>query len=183
MRSILKNKRGGYLDIFLFMIFALAIVVISVLFIYMGGEIKGKLHEKLDNKTEEGSSVNYTTLIDNNIGAVNRAYGSLYWISVFLILGMIVAIFIGSYLVTTKPVYFVPYIFIVGIAIIVSVGISNGYAQIIQDTTLASTFDGFVGANFLLLNLPIIITIVGFVGGIIMFIKMTRGQEYESGFY
>lgn len=183
MRSIIKDKKGGYLDIFLFMIFALIIVVISVLFVYMGGQIKDKLHLELDNKTEVGSNVNYSETIDASMGAVSNAYGSLYWISVFLILGMIIAIFMGSYLVTTKPVYFVPYIFVVGISIIVAVGISNGYAQIIENSTLSSTFDGFIGANFLLLNLPIIITIVGFVGGIIMFIKMTRGQEYEQGFY
>ena len=177
------DKRAGYLDIFLFMIMALIIVVISVIFIYMGGQVKEKLHLELDNRTEVGDAVNYSKVIDSSIGAVNNSYGSLYWISIFLMLGMIIAIFIGSYLVTTKPVYFAPYIFIIGIAIVVAVGISNGYHKIIQNPTLSSTFDGFVGANFILLNLPIIITIVGFVGGIIMFIKMTRGEQYESGFY
>src|SRR3990167_11336070 len=92
---LMKDKRGGYTDIFLFIILAVIIVFVSVIFVYMGNQFETKLHEKLDNKST--NVTNFTKLIDENIGAVNSAYGALYWISIFLILGMIVAIFIGSY--------------------------------------------------------------------------------------
>lgn len=177
MRKIVQDKRAGYTDIFIFMIVAVCIVFISGVFIYMGATVEDKLHESLDNRTSDSQYVNYTETIDENFGAINKAYASLYWISVFLIFGMIVAIFIGSYMVQTKPVFFVPYIFIMIIAIVVSAGLSNAYEDVTANATLSATFDGFLGANFLLLNLPVIVTIIGFAGGVIMFIRMQKGAE------
>lgn len=174
------NRHGGFTDLFLFMVVALIIVLISGVFIYMGGQVSDKLHEGLDGM-DIGGDLNVTEQIDDNFGAVNTAYGGLYWISIFLIVGMILSIFIGSYLVTTKPIFFLPYIFISLIAIVVSVGISNGYEQIIATPSLASTFAGFVGANYILAYLPIWIAVIGITGGIIMFVRM--GRQEEVGYY
>jgi len=84
-------------------------------------------------------------------------------------------------LVTTKPVFFIPYIFIVIIAIIVSVPLSNAYETLSNNAELSSTFTGFTASNFIMLNLPIWITIIGFTGGIIMFARMGRKEEYQYG--
>lgn len=177
------NKKGGMTDLFLFMIFAIVIIFICVIFIYLGGRVTTQVHEKMDNMTFGNEDVNYTRqVIDDSIGKVNQAYQSLYWISVFLIVGMVLSIFIGSYLVTTKPIFFVPYAFIVIIAIIISVGLSNAYEQVMLDPTLAPTFAGFVGANFIMLKLPIWVTVIGIVGGIIMFIRM-GSKENQMGVY
>jgi flagellar biosynthesis protein FliQ len=174
-RGLIKDKGGGYTDIFLFMVLALVIIFISVIFVYMGGKVQEQMHIALDNKTTPGNA-NFSKLIDESISPVNSAYGSLYWISILLILGMVVAIFMGSYLVTTKPVYFVPYIFIVIIAVVVSAGISNAYDMVRTNPTLASTFEGFVGANYIMLYLPIWIAVVGIIGGIIMYSRLNQGD-------
>ena len=167
---IFKNKMGGFVDLFLFMILAVAIVFICAIFIYISGVATTQIHATMDNMTF--GSANTTEVINETFGAVDRSYQALYWISWFLIGGMIISIFIGSYLVTTKPVFFIPYIFIVIIAIIVSVGISNAYEMVIADPTMSATFAGFVGANFIMLQLPIWIAIIGITGGIIMFVRM-----------
>lgn len=174
------NRHGGFTDLFLFIIISFAIVIISGVFIYMGLTVSDKLHETMDDM-DIGGDLNVSEQIDTNIGAVNTAYDGLYWISIFLIVGMAFSIFIGSYLVTTKPIFFVPYIFVVIIAIVVSVGISNGYELIIVDPTLASTFDGFIGANYILAHLPIWVAVIGITGGIIMFVRM--GRQEEVGYY
>jgi hypothetical protein len=179
---MIKGKRGGMADLFIFMIVAVVIIFISVIFIYMGGQVTEQVHATMDNMTI--GNANVSQVIDNSLGAVNRSYQSLYWISVFLIVGMVLSIFIGSYLVTTKPIFFVPYAIIVIIAIIVAVGISNAYEQVMADPTLASTFAGFVGANFIMLQLPIWITVIGLVGGIIMFVRMgSKESQMYGGFY
>jgi len=164
------NNRGGFTDLFIFIIFSLVIVFISGIFIFLGGRITSELHEKLDGQMY--GDRNATEVVNNSIGTLNNSYQALYWISIFLMVGMVISIFIGSYLVTTKPVFFIPYIFITIIAIIVSVGISNAYEQIISTPLLADTFAGFVGANFILLNFPIWITVIGIAGGVIMFVRM-----------
>jgi len=178
-----KDKRGGMTDLFIFMIFAFAIIVISGIFIYIGSTVTGEIHEKMD--TMQFGDANTSVVIDQSMGAVNNAYQSLYWIAVFLMVGMIISIFIGSYLVTTKPIFFIPYFFILIIAIIIAVGISNAYEQVIADPTLASTFAGFLGATFIMTKLPIWISIIGIVGGIIMFVRMgsKESELYGGGGY
>lgn len=173
------NKKGGFTDLFIFMIVAVCIVFISVIFLYLGGKAQAEVQEKIGGVMFGND--NSTDIIDNSLGAVNRAYQSLYWISVFLIVGMVISIFIGSYLVTTKPVFFIPYILIVIIAVIVSVGISNAYEQVMLDPTLASTFAGMVGANFIMLKLPIWISVIGITGGIIMFARMGSKENEQYG--
>ena len=173
------NKKAGYTDLFLFIIFAFIIVVFSGIFIYLGDVTKDRLHETMDPMATE--DVNNTAIIDDTYGAVPTSFQALYWISTFIIIGMILSIFIGSYLVTTKPVFFIPYIFVMIIAIVVSVGVSNAYEEIATNPTLASTFIEFTGANFILSNLPLWITIIGIIGAIIMFSRL--GSKEEQAYY
>jgi F0F1-type ATP synthase assembly protein I len=163
------------------MIFSFAILLICGIFIYLGGDITAEVHEKMD--TMQFGDANTSQVIDQTLGKVNQAYQSLYWISILLMVGMVLSIFIGSYLVTTKPIFFIPYIFIVIIAVIIAVGLSNAYEQVIADPTLASTFAGFLGANFIMLKLPIWISVIGIVGGVIMFVRMGSRENdiYGSG--
>jgi len=179
------NKKGGFTDIFLFMIFAFIIVLISVVWIFIGGEVEDQLHDTLgqmDFGNETKGTPNATQLIDNSVGKTNISFGALRWISVLLIIGMALSIFIGSYLVTTKPIFFIPYIFITIIAIVVSVPISNTYEILMTDPTLASTFAGFTATNFMILQLPMFVTIIGITGGIIMFTRMGKREEQYYGY-
>jgi len=172
------NKRGGFTDLFIFMIVALVVVLISVVFIYIGNQTHDQLQSSLgtmDLHDTQGN--NASQVITNTVGSTNTTFQALHWISVFLIAGMIISIFIGSYLVTTKPIFFIPYIFITLIAIVVSVPISNTYETLMSNATLSSTFAGFTGASWIMLNLPIWITIIGFGGGIIMFARMGKREE------
>lgn len=178
MRSLIKNKRGGFTDLFLFMIFSFVIILVCVLITYIGIQTEDQLQEslgKMDLHDTVGN--NASQVIDNTMGVTNTTFTALRWITVFLIGGMILSIFIGSYLVTTKPIFFIPYLFIVIIAIIVSVPMSNSYETLMNNPTLADTFTGFLGANWIMLNLPIWITIIGITGGIIMFSRMGREEE------
>lgn len=180
MKSLLKNKRGQFTDLFLFMIVGLVILFVSGIFIYIGLRVDEQFDISLTGQ-EIGNTVNYTEIKDATFGGVNIAYRSLYWISILLIVGMVISIFIGSYMLTTRPIFFVPYIFIVIIAIIVSVGISNAYQGVAENPELAETFAGFVGSNFIMFNLPLWIVVIGFVGGIIMFVRMKSQEALVGG--
>jgi flagellar biosynthesis protein FliQ len=147
----------------------------------MGVRVNEELDRSLTGR-EVGEGVNYTQIKDDTFGDVNIAFSSLYWLTTLMIVGMVISIFVGSYMVTTRPVFFVPYIFIVIIAVLVSVGISNAYQEVATNPTLASTFSGFVGSNFLMFNLPIWMTVIGFVGGIIMFVRMKSQEGTQYGY-
>jgi len=177
------NKRGGFSDLFIFLIFAFVIVLVSVLWVWMGGMVNDQLHTTMDGM-DLGDTVgnNASQVIENTIGVTNETFQALRWITTFLMVGMIISIFIGSYLVTTKPIFFIPYIFIVIIAIVVSVPISNSYEQLSLDPNLASTFASFSSTNWIMLNLPVWITIIGFAGGIIMFSRLGKKEEQFYGY-
>ena len=172
------NKRASFIDIFLFMIFAFILVVVIGLLLYVFGLAEDGLHEAMDNMTF--GDANTSQVITESVGATNISLSALYWLSVLIIFGMILGIFIGSYMVTTKPVFFIPYLFIWIITIIVSVPISNAYETLIATPEFASTYANFIGANFILNNLPMIVAIVGIVGAIIMFTRMGRKEEFGS---
>ena len=174
------NKKAGFTDLFLFIILAFVIVVILGALIYVFNETEDQLQDTLGSMTI--GDANVSEIIEESVGSANRSFSALYWLSVFIIFGMIIGIFIGSYMVTTKPIFFLPYLFIWIIAIIVSVPVSNAYETISADATLGSTYANFVGSNFILNFLPMIVAVIGMVGAIIMFTRMGRKEEY-GGIY
>ena len=178
------NKKGQFTDLFLFMIIAIIVLFVSGLFIYFGTQVNDQLEESFTGMTigDEPNGTNYTDIKDATFGQVDVAYSSLYWISILIIVAMILSIFIGSYMVTTRPIFFVPYIFIVIIAVIISAGISNAYQEVVATPELASTFAGFIGSNFIMFYLPIWITVIGFIGGIIMFVRMKSQEGLAYGY-
>jgi len=173
------NKKGGLTDLFLFMILGFILLVVSGIFLFIGHTMKEKLLESgVIEKTLEGTGENATQVIEMTMGKVVESYELLKWLTTVLIVGLMLSIFVTSYLVKVRPIFFVPYILLVIISIIVSVPLSNTYETLINHPTLASTFSGFVGGNFIWLNLPIWITVIGFGAGLIMFINVARsGRE------
>jgi len=172
----IKNRKG-FVDITLFIVATFVIVTILVSFKYMSSTVREKLTETaIEMDSERDYQSNITQLVDTHIGAVDQSFNSFVWISELLIIGMIIAMFIGSYLVNTRPVFFVPFMILMIVAIIISVGLSNGYEQMTA-TQLNVTASRFVGANWFMDNLPMVTTIVGFTGGIIMFTQMLKAQR------
>jgi len=161
----------------IFMIFAFIILITSGIFIYIGTITNAQLHTALDDSTAFQSTTNTSEVIEDTFGKVPTAFSSLYWISIVIIAGMIISIFVGSYLVTTKPIFLVPYIFTLVIAVIVSVGISNAYESLITTPELATTFAGFTASNYFMLYLPMWVTIIGFIGAIIMFSRIGSKED------
>jgi len=180
--TLIVEKKAQFTDLFIFMIMAFAILFISGIFIYMGLTVDNQLDDSFAELSND-RPINYTEVKDATFGYVNISYQALYWLSILMIVGMVLSIFFGSYLVTTRPIFFVPYIFIVIIAIVVSVGISNAYQEVAETPELASTFAGFLGANFIMYNLPMWIAIIGFTGGIIMFVRMKSQEALMTGGY
>lgn len=176
------NKVGGFTDLFIFMIVAFVLVLFSGVFIYITTQTYDQLEESLPKMDLVGDgNKNSTEVLADTLGVANASFQALHWISIFLIFGMIIAIFIGSYMVTTKPIFFIPYIFIVIIAVVVAVAISNAYEILYNDATLTSTFSEFVGASWIFAKFPIIVGIIGMAGGIIMFVRMGKREEQYYG--
>lgn len=170
LKQIHKDKKGGFTDIFLLIILSFAIVVICVIMTYIS-------HTTLDelNKVEELAKTPY---VNQSMGDVVSSFDSLKWVSYFLIFAMILSILVGNFLIQTHPVFFVGYIFIVVIAVIVSVPVANTYEQL-YDTEhegLNTYFHEFKASSWILLNFPMLVAIVGVLGGILLFTRLLKSQ-------
>lgn len=173
------NRRGSFVGLFLFMVLTLVVVLTCGIFLYVGLTTSAQFHAQLDQLSTP--TLNYTQIINQTIDQIPQAYFVLRWGSIVLIVAMMLSIFIGSYLVTTKPIYFVPHIIWVFIAVMLSVVISNAYDQILLSSNdLATTLQSFRGSNFLLLNLPTVVGVVGVISGIIMFASYKLSQEQNA---
>lgn len=170
------NKKGSFVGLFLFMIVAFILILTSGIFLYVGNTTSTALHQQLDPLSTP--TLNYSQIISQTIDKIPASYQVLKWGSIVLIVAMILSIFISSYLVTTKPIFFVPYIIFVFIAVIMAVVMANAYDELLNASNdLAVTLQSFTGANFMLLYLPMIVGAVGVIGGIIMFASYKVGQE------
>lgn len=171
------NKKGDFSSLFIFIIMTFIIVVFSGVIIY----ITGQVHTQLDILAPSLStaSTNMTEIVDDTFAPLEASFTVLYWGTFLIIIGMIVSIFIGNFMVQTHPVFFVPYVFITAISVIVSVPISNTYETLATTTVLSDTFLGFAASNLVLRFLPLWVTAIGFVGAIILFSKLIRGEEYQ----
>jgi len=176
------NKQGGFTDLFLLIIFSFIVALIIGVFLFIGVTSSNQLHLSMDSMDLSDGTNNVSVVIDNTMGATNMAYQTMKWTGILIIFAMILGIFIGSYMVTTKPVFFIPYLFLVIIAIVVSVGVANAYDMLISNATLGSTFATMGGINWMLLNLPLVVTLTGFIGGIIMFSRLGKGEQQQYGY-
>jgi hypothetical protein len=174
-----KGKKGSIVDIFLFLVFTFVLLLVGGIYIYISTTTSTQLHKQLDGQST--AEVNYTKTINETYDKVPQALQILYWASILIIFAMIISIFVGSYLVTTKPIYFIAFIFVVIIAIIVSVPMSNSYIGLIGTPELAPTYAGYIGANHIMLYLPLWTTIIGFIGAIILFIRMRQSEVTGYG--
>jgi len=171
----ITNKKGAMTDLILFMALAFIIVMFSVIMFF----VATRTYDSLMGKSAViqkalGDDGNATEIINSTFGQVPNAYQSLKWITVILIFGLALSILISSFLVRTNPIFFVPYTIILVISIIISVPISNTYETIYQNPILAESFSGFWGATWIFLNLPIWVTVIGLIAGVLMFINVAR---------
>ena len=174
-KDFLKNKKaqGLIVGIVLFMIMAVVLTVMCVLYVYMGNTIEGKLQ----NMTVSTAG-NWTEIVDNTYGKVNTAFSALNWLVGLIIIFMFIGTFIGAYFSDEHPVIFILYIIITIILIIVSVPISNMYEKMYETQALTSTFEGFGIQQFIFAHLPTWIMVLGFIGSAIMVSKLLRRNNY-----
>jgi len=173
------NKKGTITDIFIFIIVAFVLALTTGIMMYVVTVAETEIYENVDMlQSAVGEGNNATQIIEETFGAVPDSYESLKWITTMLIVGMFISILIHSFLVRIRPIFFLPYILITIIAIIVSVPISNIYETLYEHPTLGSTFQGFWGQTVIFNNLPIWVTIIGLIAGLIMFINMVRQGQY-----
>jgi len=93
-----------------------------------------------------------------------------------MIFAMGLSILITNFLVKSNPAFFIIYLFVVIVAIIASVYLSNQYETFMTNEIIGTSLSEFTGASFIMLNLPLWTTVIGVFGMIFLFAGILRDR-------
>lgn len=181
MLNFKSNKKGeGILNIIIYLGILGLIMVIGIILAFGGMIVKWTADNIYPDLSTLGSvgDANLTQIstytlkpIDNVVGSFSWMSGIVYILAIILMLGLAFAFRING----NKWMMIV---FFAGMFLLIvsSIFLSNIYQDFYEDTGAVGTgLHEMALLSFLILYSPLIITVIGFVGGIIMF----SGREEE----
>lgn len=175
-----KNKKAqSLLDVIIFIVIAIVIVVFFGLWRYGFNIITTSL-EAVETPVNS-LGINISQSATQTFGAVNIGLISLKTVGLCLIFGMIITIFISSFLVKAHPVFFAGYIMISIIAVIFAMMISTSYSNLMLDPIMFQIFTSDPAGSFILDNLAIWVTIIAFIGAILLFAGINKDDGMGGG--
>ena len=156
------NKKGDIFDLVVFII-----LVFAMIFIFAGFRFAfTSFYVEFDKiaKTTSNDLFNLSDISDRTMKPFIDSTKELRTISFAIIFGFIMYILLSSFLTRIHPVFFFVYVLMFIIVIIASVDISNTYQTYLTDPLLGSYLAEFKEGSSIMIYLPFIITILGFLG-------------------
>ncbi len=185
LRKIKINKKGQLSSFspIMWMITAFLAVVLFAGMIFVMGTLNDVFTQVgLDNEKNSGNPgyVNISKATEDIWGQADESIQALKLVAITYILSLGASIIIIGFLERKHPFLFFVYMLIVLLGVIFAPTISNAYEELLT----SGIFDGglieFTAANFILLNLPVFVLIIGFGGAIGLFINLVRGNNEGS---
>lgn len=181
LRKINKKAQFSQFNIFTFMIVAFLFVVFCAGLIYVSGLLNNVFAQVgLSNEVNAGKVgyVNMSLANEQIWGQHYQSIQALRMVSFVYILVLGLGIVIVGFLERKHPFLFFIYILIVLLGIIFAPQISNAYENLLNTGLFEGELSNFTTSNFILLNLPVIVMIIGIFGGLGLFINLIRsGNE------
>jgi len=171
------NKNAGIMDIVIWVVSAFLIVVILGFWIFVFAQFTGAL---TSIPTQSGAP-NISDIAHQVLVPVNNAMRNFEWISFAMIFAMAISIFIFNYYIHRNPAFFWLYIFMVIIAVVISVPLSNTYETLLTDNVIGTTLSELKASSFVILFLPLWTSVIGIFGAIFLFIGIQRDKEAGVG--
>jgi len=178
MRTLKTKKKAAVSDLFLLMIAGLILTLLAAAFLLVFGIVTNNL-VSIDTGAGEP---NVSAAASTTFGNINIALQQFRWWPFALIIAFAISIFVSNFLIKINPVFFIFHIIITIIAVLVAITLSNAYEFIYTSQNIfGDELQTFVGTSWMLLNLPIVVTVIGVLGGIFQFIGISRDSEQGGG--
>ena len=172
LKGVFRNKKGYAFDLVVAGIMLLFCFIFFAVLIFVFGSVT----DSIRGMGTQGN-LNFTEAVDNTMGKVDNQLSSLHWIAVIIFFVMIVSFLVSSFFVKEHPLIFVPYIGIIIITIVFAAVLSNAYESILNSGVLGNMLLEMTAWTWIMLNLPIIFTVVGFIGAIFLAIGGSTGGD------
>jgi len=173
-----ETAQFSVFNIYTFMVVAFLAVLLFGGLIYVMGLVNGVMHNVgVANEVNIGQPgyTNMTLASDETFGVVNDSIQALRMVAIVYILAEGITIVITGFLVKIHPLFFFAYVLIVSLGIILAAPIANAYYNLLGSGVFGGVLPSFTGANWLVLNLPYLVLVIGILGGIGLFINIVRG--------
>ena len=176
----LKNKKAqSILDVFVFLSLAFFVVVMVFVLIYCSRIITNSIVGIDTPANTLGINVSETAKI--TFGNLNNGINNLKMVGFVIIFGMVLTIFISSFLVRAHPVFAVVYLFIAILAVILAMVIQNSYDTMLADNLLGGVMQEGSAINMFMSNITTWTLVICFVGGIFVFSGLLSPADTGQG--
>lgn len=187
--KFLDDNRGQFggqfsvFNLFTIMIVAFLAVVMFGGLIYVMGLLNHTFSQiGIENEVHAGQAgyTNLTYAANITFGQLNNGIQSLRVVALTLIFSLLLGTILSNALMKIHPAFFFVYVLIVLLVVIFSATISNAYESLLQSNVYEGILQSFTGSNFLLLNLPVVMSVVGILGGIFLFVNIIRNTGEQQ---
>lgn len=165
------NKKGAFTDIFVFIAGIFGLILTTVIVIFLTTTLKNGLLDHSE-ALQRDTTIDINATIEDLFGGALTSYNMMNWIIMVIFMVMVIVYFITNALIRTNPFWFIIYVMVVALAVVFAVIISNQYETIMNTPQLSPYFGNLSNPSWLMLNLPMLTTIIGFVGAILLFMNI-----------
>jgi hypothetical protein len=175
--DFIDDKKGQFsvFNIYTFVVVAFLAVVMFGGLIYVSGILNTTFQQVgISNEVNAGRAgyVNMTQAATNTFGQMNNSIQALRLVALTLIFSLILGTVVINSLMKVHPAFFFVYVLIVGLGVIFSAPVSNAYNSLLESNVYDGLLQSFTGSNWILLNLPLVVAVMGILGGIFLFINI-----------
>jgi len=191
MRSLIKKDKkaqsqlGGKIMIIIVMAIVLIMLILGFfLFQLVGPPLVSTLQEASGVISNTMQSTGDEALVNASASSFEPALQSmnnLEWISYTLFIVMFFTWIIMCFFVRSYPFLIIIWVILMIIMVVLSIYLAVVYQDMRTSPGLAEYYQSWENTDFMLKNLPVVMTILGIIGGIVMFVLASRDQEAEIG--
>jgi len=168
------DKKGSARDILFIAIIIFGLAIGFSVINYMMGETVSRMIE-IPAINESSSAV-------EALQGINTVTARLDYVIFGVFLALVLGLIITSWFIGGNPIFMFVYFIVVVITVVISTVLANTWEMISQGAIAATVFgnvtiNAFPLTNNLMLYLPIYISVIGFIGIVIMFAKPAIQNE------
>ena len=140
----------------------------------------GILTNSLTSIESTNNMTNISYAAELTFGELNEGFQTFRWISFLIIFAMFIGIIVSCFMVRMSGWYSLLYVLIYLILLFLSIYVSISYQDLYNaGTDFSQGLSSWQGSSYILLNLPVFISIIAAFGAIPMFVSFIKSREVE----
>lgn len=157
------RKKGTARDI----VFIMIILFIFAIGFFVVHSVMNTMTDQMMNMSVFNESNATMNVLQGGKDVANR----MDYVVLGLFVGLVLGLIITSWFVGGIPIFMFVYFLVVVITVVASTVLSNIWESVSGASIFGTTINSFTITNHLMVNLPIYMGVVGFIGLVVMFAK------------